>query len=90
MDNRRIILLMIFSFSLVMLWEAWQKHNLPKPPAQNAAQTSAATPQPSASLQAGAATPTPDGAGDSSGGNRCCTSSTSRCRSGYHHQDGSL
>ncbi len=59
MDNRRIILLMIFSFSLVMLWEAWQKHNLPKPPAQNAAQTSAATPQPSASLQAGAATPTP-------------------------------
>lgn len=59
MDNRRIILLMIFSFSLVMLWEAWQKHNLPKPPAQNAAQTSATTPQPSANLQAGGTAPTP-------------------------------
>jgi YidC/Oxa1 family membrane protein insertase len=31
MDNRRLILLMIFSFSLVMLWEAWQKQNAPKP-----------------------------------------------------------
>ena len=33
MDNRRIILLMIFSFSLVMLWDGWQKHNQAKVPA---------------------------------------------------------
>ena len=39
MDNRRIILLMIFSFSLVMLWDAWQKHNQPKPPAAHSVGT---------------------------------------------------
>jgi YidC/Oxa1 family membrane protein insertase len=31
MDNRRLILLLVFSFSLIMLWDAWQKHALPKP-----------------------------------------------------------
>ena len=60
MDNRRIILLLIFSFSLVMLWEAWQKHNLPKPPAVTA-QANATTPQPTASLQ-GDASPAAPGA----------------------------
>ena len=30
MDNRRLILLCIFFFSLVMLWDAWQKYNSPK------------------------------------------------------------
>jgi YidC/Oxa1 family membrane protein insertase len=30
MDNRRLILLLVFSFSLVMLWDGWQKHNQPK------------------------------------------------------------
>ena len=25
MDNRRLILLLVFSFSLVMLWDAWQR-----------------------------------------------------------------
>ena len=30
MDTRRLILVLIFSFSLVMLWDAWQKHNAPK------------------------------------------------------------
>ena len=30
MDNRRLILLCIFSFSLVMLWDAWQKYSHPK------------------------------------------------------------
>ncbi|HEX5801561.1 MAG TPA: membrane protein insertase YidC [Azospira sp.] len=57
MDTRRLILLMIFSFSLVMLWEAWGKYNQPKAP--EPAQAVAATPQPSAGLQAaGAAAPT--------------------------------
>ena len=32
MDTQRLILLVIFSFSLLMLWEAWQKENRPKPP----------------------------------------------------------
>lgn len=29
MDNRRLLLLLVFSFSLVMLWDAWQKYNQP-------------------------------------------------------------
>jgi YidC/Oxa1 family membrane protein insertase len=33
MDTQRLILLFIFSFSLLMLWEAWDKQNRPKPPA---------------------------------------------------------
>jgi YidC/Oxa1 family membrane protein insertase len=31
MDTRRLILLFIFGFSLLMLWEAWQKEYGPKP-----------------------------------------------------------
>ncbi len=55
MDNRRLILLLVFTFSLVMLWDAWQKHNLPPAaPATSAAATDgSATPLPSTSLQAG-------------------------------------
>jgi YidC/Oxa1 family membrane protein insertase len=33
MDVQRLVLLMIFGFSLLMLWEAWDKHNRPKPAA---------------------------------------------------------
>jgi YidC/Oxa1 family membrane protein insertase len=49
MDTRRLILVLIFSFSLVMLWDAWQKHNAPKvvTPGPAAAQ---GVPQPSAEL----------------------------------------
>ena len=32
MDTQRLILLFIFSFSLLMLWQAWEKENRPKPP----------------------------------------------------------
>lgn len=32
MDNRRLILLLVFSFSLIMLWDAWQRQNMPKAP----------------------------------------------------------
>jgi YidC/Oxa1 family membrane protein insertase len=31
MDNQRLILFLVFSFSLIMLWEAWQKHGQPQP-----------------------------------------------------------
>src|SRR5258706_16372982 len=32
MDTQRLILLFIFGFSLLMLWENWQRENRPKPP----------------------------------------------------------
>ncbi len=31
MDTQRLILLFIFSFSLLMLWTEWEKHNRPQP-----------------------------------------------------------
>ncbi|MFZ2971953.1 MAG: membrane protein insertase YidC [Ferribacterium limneticum] len=54
MDTRRLILVMIFTFSSFMLWENWQKYNQPKPATEAAAATPAgsAAPTPTASLQA--------------------------------------
>lgn len=56
MDTRRLILVMIFTFSSFMLWENWQKHNQPQPAANAvaAAAGAAATPTPSTALQTGA------------------------------------
>ncbi|TXT29329.1 MAG: preprotein translocase subunit YidC [Rhodocyclaceae bacterium] len=61
MDTRRLILVMIFTFSSFMLWENWQKYNQPKPTADAVATTPAgsAAPTPSASLQAKASPITP-------------------------------
>ena len=55
MDTRRLILFFIFSFSLVMLWDAWQKFQIKQnpPPAtarQGVAVKDAAIPQPSQPL----------------------------------------
>ncbi|MCB1938968.1 MAG: membrane protein insertase YidC [Rhodocyclaceae bacterium] len=55
MDNRRLILLLIFGLSLFMLWDAWLKHNNPPAPVAASQQNtrsvdSAAIPQASASL----------------------------------------
>jgi YidC/Oxa1 family membrane protein insertase len=33
MDSQRLILFLVFSFSLLFLWEAWHKQNTPPPPA---------------------------------------------------------
>ncbi len=33
MDTQRLILFFVFSFSLLLLWDAWQKQYAPKPPA---------------------------------------------------------
>ena len=57
MDNRRLILLIIFTFSLVMLWDAWQRYNLPKvaPTVAATTQTNSGAPQPLSSLQAAVA-----------------------------------
>lgn len=56
MDNRRLILFVIFSFSIFMLWEAWQKQHLPPPvqAPQATAQNAAAGNIPSAPTVAGA------------------------------------
>jgi YidC/Oxa1 family membrane protein insertase len=43
-DTQRLILLFIFSFSLLMLWEAWDKQNRPKPPPAPPAQQGIPTP----------------------------------------------
>jgi len=56
MDQRRLILFLIFSFSLVMLWEGWIKHNNPAPAPQAsvaAGATDGSVPTPSATQAAG-------------------------------------
>jgi YidC/Oxa1 family membrane protein insertase len=58
MDNRRLILLLVFSFSLIMLWDAWQRQTQPKlaPTAKTApAAGTAAGAVPTPTLQAGSA-----------------------------------
>lgn len=64
MDIQRLVAFVVFSFSALLLWDAWQKHNAPKPPAgvaQGAASAQPAVPQastaptPSTSLVAPAA-----------------------------------
>lgn len=51
MDNQRLILLLVFFFSLFMLWDGWQKHNQPVPngpTTQSVQQTASQTPGASA------------------------------------------
>ncbi|MFA7240179.1 MAG: membrane protein insertase YidC [Sulfuricellaceae bacterium] len=58
MDNQRLIFFIIFSFSILLLWDAWQKEHYPAQPVQQTKAASptvgAATPQPSAVVPAGA------------------------------------
>jgi YidC/Oxa1 family membrane protein insertase len=44
MDTQRLILFVIFSFSALFLWEAWQRENRPPPPAASAQLPAAKTP----------------------------------------------
>ncbi len=55
MDNRRLLLLLVFLFSLAMLWDAWQKYNQPPIEAATASAVPAnrVAPQPSLNLQTG-------------------------------------
>src|SRR6266850_1008134 len=46
MDTQRLILLFIFGFSVLMLWEAWDREQRPKPPAVQAAQPAVPAPAP--------------------------------------------
>ena len=48
MDTQRLILFIIFSFSLLMLWEAWQKETRPPAPAAQQQAKDADIPAPAA------------------------------------------
>ena len=58
MDTQRLILLFIFSFSLLMLWEAWDRERRP-PPATEAPTVQQGVPAPKTAPQAAAASPQP-------------------------------
>ncbi|MGZ5031565.1 MAG: membrane protein insertase YidC [Usitatibacter sp.] len=55
MDTQRLIALVVFSFSALLLWDAWQKHNAPKVPV--GVSTPAATSVPGVSPNANPAPP---------------------------------
>jgi YidC/Oxa1 family membrane protein insertase len=57
MDTQRLILLFIFSFSLLMLWGEWDKYNRPKPPAESAQQQPRGVPAPAQPPAEGPAKP---------------------------------
>jgi YidC/Oxa1 family membrane protein insertase len=60
MDTQRLISLIVFSISSLMLWEAWQRHNAPKPPPVPAtASAPLGVPTPSTPLTVPTPTPTP-------------------------------
>jgi len=44
MDTQRLILFVVFSFSLLLLWEAWQKETRPPVPPASTAQSAVPTP----------------------------------------------
>ena len=44
MDTQRLIALVVFSFSALLLWDAWQKHNAPKVPLPGSASTVTSVP----------------------------------------------
>ncbi len=53
MDTRRIILFVIFSFSVLFLWQAWQQEHMPPPLAQKPAPAApGATPAPAKDVPA--------------------------------------
>ena len=55
MDTQRLILAGVFAFSLLLLWEAWQKDMRPPTPAPAAAASQGTVPTPSAPGEAAAA-----------------------------------
>jgi YidC/Oxa1 family membrane protein insertase len=66
MDNQRLILFIVFSFSLLLLWEAWQGKHAPPPPAAVTASSvtganTGAPPVPTQALNAPAVAPAQPG-----------------------------
>ncbi|MEN6587700.1 MAG: membrane protein insertase YidC [Sulfuricella sp.] len=63
MDTQRLILFVVFSFSIMMLWDSWQKeqHPIPAQPVQTAtSQIASTTPVPSTALSATPPATAPD------------------------------
>src|SRR5258706_7271942 len=56
MDTQRLIALVVFSFSALLLWDAWQKHSAPKP--HRASVSTPGIPSPTTPLTAPNAAPT--------------------------------
>src|SRR5688500_11921660 len=54
MDTQRLIALVVFSFSALLLWDAWQKHNAPKSLPVAASPATVGVPQPTTPLAPGA------------------------------------
>jgi YidC/Oxa1 family membrane protein insertase len=53
MDTQRLIALIVFTFSALLLWDAWQKHNAPKvPPPASQVAAPAGVPAPTTPLSA--------------------------------------
>ncbi|MEX1074653.1 MAG: membrane protein insertase YidC, partial [Burkholderiales bacterium] len=50
MDTQRLILFFIFSFSLLLLWDAWQKEQQPKSAPAPAVQSAPGVPTPAKPL----------------------------------------
>src|SRR5512135_2328670 len=63
MDNQRLILFIVFSFSLLLLWEAWQgKHESPATaPTATSVPAASVPPAPGQALNAPAAAPAQPG-----------------------------
>jgi YidC/Oxa1 family membrane protein insertase len=57
MDNQRLILFIVFSFSLLLLWEAWQSKHEPALPTSVGSTEQSAVPSPSQELTTSAAVP---------------------------------
>lgn len=62
MDTQRLIALIVFSFSSLLLWDAWQKHNAPKAPMQSSHAQLAPAAAGKATSPGTTALPTPTGA----------------------------
>ena len=101
MDTQRLILFVIFSFSALFLWEAWQRENRPPPPvasapapgAKTAADlpaTPATAPAPAAAAPASGAPPVPGAApaADAAPGASKVTITTDRLRAIVDTQGG--
>jgi YidC/Oxa1 family membrane protein insertase len=57
MDNQRLILLLIFGFSVFMLWQEWEREHRPQPPAPSAVPSISKDAAKSATGAAGVAAP---------------------------------
>jgi len=57
MDTRRLVLFFIFGFSMLMLWDAWEKEHRPKPAPQAPAAAAVPSPAVQAPAKGGVAAP---------------------------------